>query len=340
MNENIYPALACAGVSLAVGLGVLALVITRAPKYFNTANTISWLLIALVPVFPLFAIFPDSSFSLETKGITAGGAIGAFIFIWLRGMRITERAHEIDRLLQTIADLEELLRQCRADTIPPEPLKVFAKHLYTVRGGKKIGLITGDIKNVRGVDVWVNSENTDMEMARFSDRSVSASIRYYGAKRDKEGDVIAGGDTIADLVKTEKGAKLRVEPATVYATEPGALKDMEVKQIFHVAAVQGPKATGYRAVDDLESCVTKPLDMANTRGYRSILFPLMTTGTAKGDLKPASTRLIMAALTYLESNSGPTVDTVYFLTYTDRDLKTCKEILAALGNRATPVPSP
>ena len=48
-----------------------------------------------------------------------------------------------------------------------------------------IGLITGDIQNVKGVDVWVNSENTNMQMARPFENSISGVIRYLGAEKDR-----------------------------------------------------------------------------------------------------------------------------------------------------------
>jgi len=39
-------------------------------------------------------------------------------------------------------------------------------------------MITGDIQNIKEIDVWVNSENTNMQMARHFERSISAIIRY------------------------------------------------------------------------------------------------------------------------------------------------------------------
>lgn len=45
---------------------------------------------------------------------------------------------------------------------------------------QRIAIITGDLRNVRGMDVWVNAENTNMQMARFYDRSMSGIVRYYG----------------------------------------------------------------------------------------------------------------------------------------------------------------
>ena len=60
---------------------------------------------------------------------------------------------------------------------------------------------------------------------------------------------------------------------------------------------------------------------------KSILFPLMGTGTAKGSLKILAERLIQAAISRMETSESSTIQHVYFLTWTDIELETCKEIL-------------
>ena len=40
---------------------------------------------------------------------------------------------------------------------------------YRLINGKLIGVITGDMLHMKGVDVWVNAENTNMQMIRFHD---------------------------------------------------------------------------------------------------------------------------------------------------------------------------
>ena len=59
----------------------------------------------------------------------------------------------------------------------------------------RIGVIPGSINHVRIADTWVNSENTDMEMSRFNEFTISGIVRYLGARRDATGavteDVIA-----------------------------------------------------------------------------------------------------------------------------------------------------
>jgi hypothetical protein len=63
--------------------------------------------------------------------------------------------------------------------------------------GKRIGLVTGDRENLKIGDVWVNSENVDMQMDRYYGASTSATIRYLGAKKHPiTGKVVE--DTIAN----------------------------------------------------------------------------------------------------------------------------------------------
>jgi hypothetical protein len=73
--------------------------------------------------------------------------------------------------------------------------------------GKYIGYRSGDIADLKGddaVDFWVNSENTLMQMARMYERSVSSTIRYYGA-RDSNPKSPTFDDTIANALKEALG---------------------------------------------------------------------------------------------------------------------------------------
>ena len=102
---------------------------------------------------------------------------------------------------------------------------------------KGICIITGDIQSIKGIDIWVSSENTNMQMARFFDRSVSSVIRYLGAEKDEAGLVVK--DTIADELTKKVGQKT-VPPATIIATTAGQLENThQVKKIFHAASVAG-----------------------------------------------------------------------------------------------------
>ena len=60
-----------------------------------------------------------------------------------------------------------------------------------------------------------------MQMPRFFEGSISATIRYYGAKRDFAGRVV--DDTIADELKHAMGGVTDVVPGTVVVTGAGEL---------------------------------------------------------------------------------------------------------------------
>jgi O-acetyl-ADP-ribose deacetylase (regulator of RNase III) len=170
-----------------------------------------------------------------------------------------------------------------------------------------------------------------MQMSRFYERSISAIIRYLGAKRDNVGNV--SEDVIADELAGVMGNNLYVQPATVLVTGAGELqRTHNVKRIFHVASVHGEIGSGYEPINNIEYCVTNVLEKADSEefkdlGPKSILFPLMGTGTAKGNLKETAEKLIHAAISYMETSEDSTIKVVYFLTWTDVELDTCKAIL-------------
>ena len=195
---------------------------------------------------------------------------------------------------------------------------------------KFICLLTGDIQNVKDVDVWVNSENTNMQMARPYDRSVSGVIRYLGAKRDGAGNIKE--DTIANELSGIVGDHVSVSPATVVVTGAGELESSHgVKRIFHVASVVGQVGRGYSPIPDVGMCVRNALERLGTGdlgvSVTSILFPLLGTGTGRGNLYDGTSVLIDAAISFLKSNPGNPIEKVYFLTYSDKHLDVCQRIL-------------
>ncbi len=348
MNFNLS-ILIMAVLSLAIGLflyiaaGGVWRVARRTAPYFHTTNVISWLLIALFPVLLIFSFFP-SPFSWTIKGASMGGAIGAFIFIWMYGTRTAKQAFEVDARIEKISaeseareeELQQLKDALKEDQKQQVPTVFRETNTYKYelkeRQDKRIALITGDIRNVKVADIWVNSENTNMQMSRFYERSISAIIRYLGAKKDPiTGNV--SEDVIANELAMVMGDNLYVQPAAVLVTGAGELqRTHNVKKIFHVASVHGQIGVGYKPIDNIEYCVTKSLEKADSEefkslGLKSILFPLMGAGTARGNLKEIAGKLIYAALSYMETTEDSTIEEVYFLTWTDVELDTCKAIL-------------
>lgn len=192
---------------------------------------------------------------------------------------------------------------------------------------KKIGIITGDIQNIDEVDVWVNSENTNMQMARHYERSISGTIRFMGAEKDVAKRVTR--DVIADELNEIVG-KCSVDPGTVIPTTAGELtKTNHVKKIFHAASVRGQVGRGYSSIPDIDECVRNALELADSdemqkAGIRSILFPLMGTGTSRLAAESVARDLIGAAIYHMEENKDSKINKVLFLAFNERDRQICE----------------
>ncbi len=228
----------------------------------------------------------------------------------------------------------EVLEEHGWEGPPPVPLAHEPIRLFLPRNvpGTRIGVLTGGLQHIKDIDIWVNSENTNMQMARFYERSSSAVIRYYGALKDTTGYVKQ--DTIAqELGRLMKG-KLSVPPGTILVTPPGELKKRGVKWIFHAAAVQGQLGKGYKPVPDISDCIRNALELANSPKLRkskcsSILFPLFGTGTGGAKVDNTVKELIDTTINYLENDPSGTIKDIYFLAITDRQRDAC---LSALKN--------
>jgi O-acetyl-ADP-ribose deacetylase (regulator of RNase III) len=182
----------------------------------------------------------------------------------------------------------------------------------------RLGIAPGGIQGVRDVDVWVNSENTDMEMSRITEFSVSGIIRYFGSRRDPAGGVVA------DLIATELASRVErrpVAPGTAIVTGSGALAESNgVRYVVHVAAAQGEPGSGFRPVRNLGRCVDNVLRAADALAatderVRSVLLPLLGTGVAGGEPEPTAAVLVAAAVDYLVRTPRTGLTTVWFLAY-------------------------
>lgn len=245
---------------------------------------------------------------------------------------------DLDRLVREIQKMAPALEPHRA----VEPFTT-APSLYQLTGGHespcRIGLIPGTIRRVRTVDIWVNSENTEMRMARHTEFNVSAIIRYWGAVRDEAGAVVE--DLIADDLDAKVAARRPVTPGTVITTTAGVLATTHnVRHVMHVAAVHGEPGAGFRQVRDIGWCVTNALThaerLAETSGANSILFPLLGTGVAGATVTPTARAMVLAALDHLAQHPKTRLSRIYFLGYNQHEKSTLDEIIRTMP--LTPVP--
>ncbi|MFN2396582.1 MAG: macro domain-containing protein [Bacteroidales bacterium] len=205
------------------------------------------------------------------------------------------------------------------------------KYNYRLKANKekKISVITGDIiEHPEKIDIWVNSENTNMQMARYFDRSFSAIVRYNGARKDENEDIIE--DTIALKLAEAKGNRETVNPFTVLVTDSGALEQSHgVKKIFHIAATIGVPGVGWAAIRPVHTSVSKCLRIADARKeeLKSILFPMLGTGIGGLDVYEVAPQLIKTAISYLIANPDSQIKTIYFTAWNGRDLEACIDAL-------------
>ena len=348
MDEPIQPIqyviLGSAFVSLAIGLALYIWQVRVESTYFARTNVVSWLLVAMFPVLLIFTFFPQTTASGTIFGFSMTGAIAALFIVWRYGTKASKEASAEDRQLIELQDryesqikgLDLVIADYRSHQgIGGATLPGNETYLYKLKKKptKRIGFKTGDIMGIKDVDVWVNSENTNMQMARFYDRSVSATIRYYGAERNNAGHVVR--DIIAKELVETAGSDLPVSPTVVISTGAGMLgSSNKVKKIFHVATVHGVPNVGYQPVENIGNCVRHALEKADElddKALKSILFPLFGTGTGGGDLPKIAETLMVSAVSYLESIPNTAIDDVYFLTRTQNQLDTCQQILEDSG---------
>ncbi|WP_091192092.1 macro domain-containing protein [Micromonospora narathiwatensis] len=303
----------------------------------HTLFVFVWLCAALTATLVTFSAFPATTSDGTLFGVTLGGAGAFVILVWTAALRAGNRAAERDQREAAAARKAGKTEKAAAK---PVPLERQETHWYRVRnsagqGRRLIGIVTGDIRRVHDIDAWVNSENTDMMMARIHDFSTSGIIRYEGAARDSTGRVLA--DLVADDLALAVRDRRPVTPGIAIVTSAGELtRSHGVKFVIHMAAVEGEPGEGYRPIRDLDGAVVRGLtaaanpvrhDGTRLEPAASVLFPLIGAGSAGGDLEAIARTLLLAAVDYLARSAGPAPERVLFLAYTDRELAVCRTTL-------------
>lgn len=222
-------------------------------------------------------------------------------------------------------------------SIPPKKCTRDFRFAYQVKGcpDKRIGIRTGDLSNIDGIDVWVNSENTELEMGRMCDQSISGLIRYHGAPRDEIGCVTS--DKVQEDLRNRLRGNKSVPVTTAIATDPdGQAARLGVRKLVHVAVFQGQHGIGYRAVSDLGQCVVqvlKKLEDLNAgpapEELKSVLFPVFGIRTAGLDPERVVQELVDSACTFIQAHPASAVTHVYFQAYSDEERQLCEFIMDA-----------
>lgn len=213
-----------------------------------------------------------------------------------------------------------LLRVTMA-AVPPEQRileeTTFVDYAVVARPSVIVGFVTGDIAKLQNVDVWVNSENVNMQMARFHDPSISGAIRWLGAHKHPITQRVQE-DTIADELAAALDGASQVDPGAVIPTNPGALrKSNGVKRVYHAAAVTGQPRRGYRPIPDVGACVNNALALLDRESAEyeltSIAFPLLGSGAGGRAFPEVISSLARHILAYLDETPDTEVRRIYLL---------------------------
>ena len=187
--------------------------------------------------------------------------------------------------LYTEEDVNKKLESDRA-----KPLTYSEDKKYNIPDNPlcKLRILTGSIEDVSNISVIVNSENIDLQLARFYDPSLSGTLRYFDAEKDDGGyiKVDSLNEKIQEAIKT---LRLPVQPGTVVVTETTGLKSKGINYIFHLTLARGEIGGGYNNVPDrldagIRNVFEKLIKLHETDNtVSSILFPLIGAGTSKSD---------------------------------------------------------
>jgi len=286
-------------------------------------------------------VFFDNFAEGTVLGIKLGGAVAAYAALLSFGWANTKDAIIVDDLKQ---QLSETLSRLTLATGKKEEVRLAEVHKedFNVKAarGRYVGLITGDIRNMKkeGIDVWINTENTNMQMARFYDKNISGTIRYLGAKKNSfnevEEDIIA-----LELEKALEGRSY-VPPATVVVTDAGELQNTHgVKKIFHVASVRGEVGGGYTAIEQLGQCVINAMQKAedlNSQSEKdkieSMMAPILGAGVGGKSFEEAAQEQIEHAISFFESNPKSDLKHIYLIAPTQSMLESLRRIMSENSN--------
>jgi hypothetical protein len=187
--------------------------------------------------------------------------------------------------------------QTLIETARPKPLSPGVDSVFRLpkNPSQQIIIRTGDIRHVKDIDVLVTSENTDLQLARYYDPSVSGTLRYLDAERGIDGRVVYDSldASLKSLIK-EQNVTLPVMSGTVIAMPTSGLSRRGIRYLLLAATVRGDGVgTGYSPVGhaEIENCIRDCFrqfdELAQQGQIHSILFPVFGAGTAKQDPEQA-----------------------------------------------------
>ena len=330
-----------------IGIVVGALGIAFLVSSVRRKRTAGVLLFPFMPSVILFAItFPNvSDANIDYLG-KLSGPIAAYVAVALLARRFIKQDIENEDKVEAITqlkaseaqlkesemklsnELQEITKRYselrnQIETARPKPLSSGKDREYFLPQdhNRRIIILTGSIRGIKNVDVVVNSENEEMQLARIYDPSISGMLRYLDAEIGGDGYIVHDwmDESLQKEIKS-KEARLPVKIGIVFVTKTANLAARGVKYIFHVAAVKGEIGAGYKPVVEqldvcIQNCYRQFHSLADKDNIETILFPLIGAGTAK--LSPLEAAEILLPQVVQGMLETPKVKVTYLLAWVD-----------------------
>ncbi len=203
----------------------------------------------------------------------------------------------------------------------------------------RFNVAVGDLRLVKNIDVWINPENTHMEMARVFDTSISGTIRHMSSQWSH------GGKRSDDYIRRKLAEAMTgedVPPGAALMTScKGQLRSEHfVKKVVHVAAVKvngDDPGCGYVPVNDVGVCLTQALYKIQDynlswmgRGHNrlaSVITPLLGVGSNPEVAQKNVYSLLLHAVQFFDSNPDCLIDRFVLLAYSVEDRRLIKKAL-------------
>jgi O-acetyl-ADP-ribose deacetylase (regulator of RNase III) len=212
---------------------------------------------------------------------------------------------------------------------------------------KYVGIATGNIAEISGADVLVNTENDRLLMDHIEGRTISAALNYYSAKWSDTGELLE--ETIKqDLQAARRHLPERLPPGTVIPTAAtGSLKNIGVRYVIHAVSVHGERVKWVQPATRVElgRCVTNTLacvDDLNRQYFRSatplrtIVFPVFAAGEGGLKISDIAPTLIERVIDYLETHETH-IECAYFVGYNEPSFQAVKAAFDSIPDLAAPV---
>jgi O-acetyl-ADP-ribose deacetylase (regulator of RNase III) len=210
----------------------------------------------------------------------------------------------------------------------------------------EIHIATGDIIDLKNIDVIVNSENTYMQMARRLDNNtLSSNLRHYGSEFDEFNNLLSDSvqDDLNRIIKTNRPVQIGAVFSTI-GGHPNSriVKRTNLKYIIHAATTQvnitrdnhyGFEGMGADDIPQLTKACLIEFDKLNQYEVNqdnplvNIFFPVFNAGEVGVPISDILDHMIEGMMDYINDQPTTHLKHIHILAYTQNELNIIQAIL-------------